>query len=352
MKKNSILAVLSAVLVMAVILSSFAVPSFARRKLGDVDGDGFITSDDARTALRASVNLDRLTEEEEMAANVDGDEFVTSSDARLILRASVRLDQLPDVYVDAGEPTTEEPTEPEPTTEPETPDPETTTEPETPDPETTTEPATPDPETTTEPETPSQPDRTDFIPPEADNEYEILRSGTYSFVGKTVDGSGKSDLEIARTPGSLYLCAKFNGTKIAILTIDDKVYLVNPNEKQYLDLNTDRMKWELKLLDIDVTEFATTGSFDFSFFPPLENATRSEAVEGGYVRYVFESDKGAINVTMSGKTLISLENAMDGSVYRIDFTNVSKDVPSEKKELTNLKETGQVVFIATLFKQQ
>ena len=333
MKKKGIFAVLAAALVMAVILSNFAVPSFARRKLGDVDGDGFITAADARIALRTSVKLENLSKEQELAANVDGDGFITAADARLILRASVKLEALDDVYVEAEE----------------------TTEPVAPDPETTTQPAIPD-ETTTEPETPTEPERTDFIPPEKDNEYELLRSGTYSFTGKTVDGSGSSDLEIAKTPNSLYLCARFNDIKIAVLTIDDnvnddddgKVYLVNPKEKRYLDLNTPVMKAEMKALNMDVNEFANTGSFDFSFFPPLEEATRSEQV-GSYVKYVFEAASGSINVTMYGKKLISLENARDGSVYRIDFTEVSNTVPSEKRELSGLKKTSQTIFIATLF---
>ncbi len=335
MKKKGIYAVLAAALVTAVILLNFAVPSFARRKLGDVDGDGFITSADARIALRASVKLENLSKEEELAANVDGDGFVTSADARLILRASVKLETLDDVYVEAEETTTQ----------PAVPD-ETTTQPAVPD-ETTTQPIVPD-ETTTEPETPTQPDLPDFIPPEKDNEYEILRSGTYSFTGKTVDGSGSSDLEIAKTPDSLYLGAKFNDIKIAVLTIDGKVYLVNPKEKRYLDLNTPIMKAEMKALNMDVDDFASTGSFDFSFFPPLEEATRCERV-GSYVKYVFEAASGSINVTMYGKKLISLENARDGSVYRIDFTEVTNTVPAEKRELSGLKKTTQAIFIATLF---
>ena len=52
---------------------------------------------------------------------------------------------------------------------------------------------------------------------------------------------------------------------------------------------------------------------------------------------------------MYGKKLISLENARNGSVYRIDFTEVTNTVPSEKRELSGLKKTGQTIFITTLF---
>ena len=60
---------------------------------GDGDGDGKITSADARYALRASVGLEKTNEAScyYKAANVDGDKL-SSSDARAILRASVGLE--------------------------------------------------------------------------------------------------------------------------------------------------------------------------------------------------------------------------------------------------------------------
>ena len=71
----------------------------AKQAPGDVDGDGKVTSADARLALRASVGLkekDDVTEGSAgyLACDVDGDGKVTSGDARLILRASVGLETL------------------------------------------------------------------------------------------------------------------------------------------------------------------------------------------------------------------------------------------------------------------
>jgi hypothetical protein len=59
------------------------------RITGDVDGDGDITSTDARLALQAAVGKVDLSEDEAAAADVDGDGEVTSTDARLILQESV-----------------------------------------------------------------------------------------------------------------------------------------------------------------------------------------------------------------------------------------------------------------------
>ncbi|MBQ6067751.1 MAG: leucine-rich repeat protein [Clostridia bacterium] len=61
--------------------------------LGDVDGDGEITAEDARRALRLSVHLDYDLEPQYVhAADVNGDEKVTAEDARTILRLAIELE--------------------------------------------------------------------------------------------------------------------------------------------------------------------------------------------------------------------------------------------------------------------
>ncbi len=60
--------------------------------LGDVDGDGIVSSSDARLALRAAVKLESFAKPETLAADADKDNSVTTSDARKILRVAVKLD--------------------------------------------------------------------------------------------------------------------------------------------------------------------------------------------------------------------------------------------------------------------
>lgn len=60
---------------------------------GDVDGDGKVTSADARLALRAAVGLEGLNDTQKAAADVDGDGKITAADAREILRKSVGIDK-------------------------------------------------------------------------------------------------------------------------------------------------------------------------------------------------------------------------------------------------------------------
>ncbi len=63
---------------------------------GDADGDGKVSSADARLTLRASVKLENIKAGSAAfkAADADKDGKLSSADARLILRASVKLEKL------------------------------------------------------------------------------------------------------------------------------------------------------------------------------------------------------------------------------------------------------------------
>lgn len=61
-------------------------------RLMDVDSDGVITVADARTALRASAKLEKLSDAEFYAADINADNRVTAIEARVILRVSAKLD--------------------------------------------------------------------------------------------------------------------------------------------------------------------------------------------------------------------------------------------------------------------
>lgn len=74
-------------------------------KLGDVNKDDKITASDARLVLRASAQIESLSEEAKLAADVTFDKKITASDARLILRASAQIEELPEM------PTQETPSE-------------------------------------------------------------------------------------------------------------------------------------------------------------------------------------------------------------------------------------------------
>lgn len=60
---------------------------------GDVDANGTVDVNDARTVLRAAVGLEKLSPDAEKRADTDGDGKVTVNDARDILRTATGLDK-------------------------------------------------------------------------------------------------------------------------------------------------------------------------------------------------------------------------------------------------------------------
>ena len=82
---------LIALLCVCSFLISFAVVGIAAGLLGDADGDGNITSADARIVLRVSVSLDDPGAYKDNM-DVDGDGEIAAADARLVLRRSVGLE--------------------------------------------------------------------------------------------------------------------------------------------------------------------------------------------------------------------------------------------------------------------
>ncbi|MBR5424778.1 MAG: M28 family peptidase [Clostridia bacterium] len=62
--------------------------------LGDVNMDGAVTAEDARTVLRAAVDLEELAEDAFTYGDYDGDGRITAEDARLTLRTAVELEPL------------------------------------------------------------------------------------------------------------------------------------------------------------------------------------------------------------------------------------------------------------------
>ena len=66
----------------------------SERILGDVDGNGDVSVNDARTVLRAAVKLETLTGTKLTIADMDGNGDISVNDARSVLRTAVKLDKV------------------------------------------------------------------------------------------------------------------------------------------------------------------------------------------------------------------------------------------------------------------
>lgn len=70
---------------------------------GDMDGDGQVTVEDARSVLTKALKLEATDTEERLAADANGDGAITLKDARLVLQKSLKIiEQLP-VEIENGQ---------------------------------------------------------------------------------------------------------------------------------------------------------------------------------------------------------------------------------------------------------
>ena len=93
MKKHQLItAILALVCAFSVLFALNA--SAASYSLGDISGDGRVTSVDARIALRCAAKLERLTEARTLAADADRSGKVNSTDARILLRVAAKMETL------------------------------------------------------------------------------------------------------------------------------------------------------------------------------------------------------------------------------------------------------------------
>ena len=74
--------------------STADITSFDESRMGDTDGDGRVTSADARLVLRCSIGLEKTAEEILPYGDFDRDGLLSSEDARITLRVAVSLDSI------------------------------------------------------------------------------------------------------------------------------------------------------------------------------------------------------------------------------------------------------------------
>lgn len=88
-------------LAVTIVILSFIVQAGASLtyKSGDLSGDGKISADDARLALRYSVDIEYYSEAHLKIGDINSDGMITALDARMLLRISVDLEKAPEKQI-------------------------------------------------------------------------------------------------------------------------------------------------------------------------------------------------------------------------------------------------------------
>lgn len=261
MKKNRLSAVIAACMGVIVFVSLTMFASGARVK-GDLDGNGSVSTGEARSILRVAVQLDEaFTDEELVIADMNDDGLIQSNDARLALRVAVKLDEPSEIE----ESTTEEPEESSSTPIPTAPtDP--STDPSEPvvtdptDPTAPSEPAVTDPTDPTEPSEPAVTDPTEPAVAYTVDEECYVKATIYTYSGDTesvatVESAHESETHTVGIVNTREVVTHkyfnrsadlFNGADVGVIieeelnlvnNVESSMYLLNYTTNQYVGIN-------------------------------------------------------------------------------------------------------------------
>ncbi|MBR5427133.1 MAG: hypothetical protein IK118_02190 [Clostridia bacterium] len=253
-----ILLLLTALFVFAPSLNVFATVY----SLGDVTGDGKISSADARIILRFAARLENLPEMRQKAADVNRTGKVNSADARLVLRVAAKLEKLEvgenDVFDDgleksAGDPANEKGVD-------------------------------------------------DFITG--------VKSDQFSIIGE-ITGTGEAKpIEFSRSGGNARRNATVNGVKLQMVLDNEKKYLICDANKTYVELSQSTAK----SLGLDVGELQADYFKNVSKTAPL-GWTKREFQGKTVDCAVIELKKGSIEIYADGGKVVQFrEIDSDGNV--------------------------------------
>ena len=169
-------------------------------------------------------------------------------------------------------------------------------------------------------------------PAPSSSEYDYLKSGSFSMKGKMIDKTGlDSPYEVAITPDSIYMLSDFSGVPMGMLIKDNKVYMIYPDKKSYLELSDSLMS----MAGLDVSELTNSETINFGSYGNLTEADSvTEVTHAGRVCqvYHFKVDSGESRVYLDGTKLVRLSSYDKNGKFltATDISSISGNVPADK----------------------
>lgn len=166
----------------------------------------------------------------------------------------------------------------------------------------------------------------------ASSEYDYLKGGSFHMVGTMIDKTGvDAPMEVAITPDSIYMLSDFSGVPMGMLIKNNKVYMIYPDKKAYLELSDSLMS----MAGLDISELTSSDTINFGSYGNLSEADSvTEVTHNGRVCqvYHFKVDSGESRVYMDGTKLVRLSSFDKNGKFitATDISTISGTVPADK----------------------
>ena len=189
----------------------------------------------------------------------------------------------------------------------------------------------------------------------ANNEYDILRGGSFHMKGTLIDGSGTSSpMEVAITPDTMFMLSDFSGAKMGLLIADETVYMIYTDKQAYLELSDSIMS----MAGLDVSELTSGEQMNFGSYGNLTDAdyVTEEDYNGVTCQvYHFYTNNGETRIFMNNAELLRIATFTSSGklTNSTEVETVSATVPADKKAPpSNYKKykgmTGMFSFMTLL----
>lgn len=171
-------------------------------------------------------------------------------------------------------------------------------------------------------------------------------NGKYYFDGEMISGSEKSPMEIAMDGDDFEVFTEMEGTDIAMMKLDGKIYLLNPDAKKYAEINAAVKK--MMGLNDDTFDFKFNKvKFDAANPNSVTNATyKSESA----VCYTYENSDTklqfiAVNDEIRQMTLFGKDGKADTVLQADEFT---AEIPSGMLSFKGYSKTNIISFMSSM----
>ncbi|MBQ6019073.1 MAG: dockerin type I repeat-containing protein [Clostridia bacterium] len=286
--KKSVLTALVLTLALLVSFVPALTASATQYSLGDVTGDGKVTSADARQILRFSARLEYITKICQQAADVNRSGKVNSADARTVLRVAARLETLAvgpgDVFDDGLAKNAKDPANEE---------------------------------------------ALKYF-------FDGLGNGRFSLVG-TMTSNGETDpIEFSKADDMIRMSTEMSGVRLSILSSGGILYLISDEKQSYIELDERIMK----MLGLDLSALSLDfGEGDAGAVGWAEREYEGKSVESA----VSESPNGVVEFYADGGKIVLIRvfdetGACDSEIrvdsFRSDVTKAELELPADYKITT------------------
>lgn len=171
-------------------------------------------------------------------------------------------------------------------------------------------------------------------------------SGIYYFDGEMIAGEEKTPLELAINGSNFHLFSEMDGKDIAIMSLDGKLYLLNPDTKKYMELTASVQK----MMGIDASQFAF--EFNKTKFDANKPFSVTKAQYNGQdaVCYTYKDEKTCIefiSVNEEIKQMVFFDS--DGTASTIlTADEFSSEIPDEMLTFKGYSKTNIISFMSSL----